>query len=140
MKWERAQAAPPTLLVFYGLCFMFFMSFMLHESPPQQQQQSCFSDWFFAPSFIIGHESPLPEDMQQHVSAFLPASFCDEFCANPTPAKATESPSTRPRANPLKFFISFSPVKRSLPDISEHTDTHSAGDRQEASVLQQADF
>ena len=108
MKRERAQAALPTLLVFYGFCFMFFMSFMLHESPLQQQQHACLSAWFFAPSFIIAHESP-PEDMQQHDSAFLPASFCDEFCANPTPASAMESPSTRPRANPLKFFISFSP-------------------------------
>jgi hypothetical protein len=75
-------------------CPVFFMSFMLHESPPQQpsclsedevavvpvvlvapsfilhespQQHSCLSDdvaWFFMPSFFIWHESP----QQQHDS------------------------------------------------------------------------
>src|ERR1043166_9744741 len=106
----------------WGLFFISFMSFMfvsfifmLHESPPQQQH-SCLSDavapFFIAPSFIP-HESPQqPEDMQQPDSIFLLASVCDTFCARPTPAIAIHCPSTRPRANPLRFFIFISPERK----------------------------
>src|SRR5207247_6533664 len=98
---------------FIFMSFMFFMSFMLHESP--QQQHSCLSDFmapsFMAPSFIIGHESPLQHDsLAQHESVFLLVSFV--FCANAKPLNATPSPTARPRTKPLMFFIFISPLEK----------------------------
>jgi hypothetical protein len=87
-----------------------------HELPPQQQQL-CLSEGFFA-SFIDAHESP-----QQAIAQLELVFLVWSVCANARPLRAIPTPSTKPRAKPLKFFILILLIKDQLPDISEHTDT-----------------